>query len=549
MPGFVVWLIFTLVIVPSIFTFKASAAITEPLVVYSANPRYLASGGKPIVFIGAGRVYPGDIEGHLFEEYVSGYKYRDAIDFMAAHKANYGRIWHMQPWYSPNIRWPWARTGPGIANDGLPKYDLTKWDEQFWEEMRDACAYAASKDIFLEIDLWEECGMEADNSAPGTHRWSYHPFNPSNNINGLNLPSGSSGTVSGVPAFYNLSDSKLLSIQKLYVDKLLAETSSYPNVIYEICNEYTGPSDWENFWIEYVSARTSRLIAVNRLPSPLSSYWTNPAIKIVNFHWGTNSPTIINSNMNSYYSKNKVINYDEPPERPTTYTEYRQVVWSCFVGGGHVQLQNGYNAFEAWRAVRHLRNFIDNNDIPFWEMIPMNSLVTQSPGGTAFCFAKPGAHYVIYIVGSGGGSMTVNLEPGHTYRAKVYRDDETYVNLTVNGNTVSGIPSYSSDTVVYIRATDVPDTNTPNVKLTLTVDKATLNPGDVITCTVTYQNVGKSDAISVVITAPIPDHTTYVSGSASSGGVYDSTAKVVRWTFAKLQPGDSGTLSFKVKVD
>jgi len=528
---------------------EVHAAITKPLTVYSANPRYLATDGKPVVFIGAGRVYPGDTEGHLFEEYVSGYKYRDAIDFMAAYKANYGRIWHMQPWYSPNIRWPWARTGPGTANDGKPKYDLTKWDEQFWAEMRDACAYAASKDIFLEIDLWEECGMEADSSAPGTHRWSYHPFNPSNNINGLNLPSGSSSTVSGVPAFYNLTDSKLLSIQKLYVDKLLAETSGYPNVIYEICNEYTGPSDWENYWIDYVAARTSRLIAVNRLPSPSSSYWTNSKIKIVNFHWGTNSPTTINSNMNSYYSKNKAINYDEPPEKPTTYPEYRKVVWSCFVGGGHVQLQNGYNAFEAWRAIKQIRTFIEDNGIPFWEMKPMNALVTKSPGGSAFCFAKPGAHYVIQVVGSGGGSMTVDLEPGHTYRARVYRGDETYVDLTVNGNTISGIPSYSSDTVVYIRATDVPDTNTPNLKLTLAVDKSTAVPGETLTYTITYQNTGNADATSVLISAPIPANTTYIVGSASAGGTYDSSANVVRWSIPSVQPGASGMLSFKVKVD
>ncbi|MCL6629632.1 MAG: hypothetical protein K6U00_08540, partial [Armatimonadetes bacterium] len=49
---------------------EANAAITKPLTVYSANPRYLATDGKPVVFIGAGRVYPGDTEGHLFEEYV-----------------------------------------------------------------------------------------------------------------------------------------------------------------------------------------------------------------------------------------------------------------------------------------------------------------------------------------------------------------------------------------------------------------------------------------------------------------------------------------------
>jgi len=525
---------------------KAQAAITAPLTICSVNPHYLENGGKPVVLLGAGRVYPGDMEGHLFEEYVSPYRYRDAIDFMAANKVNYGRIWHMQPWYSPNVLWPWARTGPGTANDGQPKYDLTKWDAAFWAEMRDACAYAASKDIYLEIDLFEECGMESDQSSGnGTHRWSYHPFNPSNNINGLSLPSGSSSTVDGIPEFYNLSDSKLKSLQELYVNKLLAETSGYPNIFYEICNEYTGPSDWESYWIDYLAARTSRLIAVNRLGSPSSSYWTNPKIKIVNFHWGATSPGTTNSNMNSYYSKNKPINYDETPEKSDiTYRDYRKMLWAAFVGGGHIQLQNGYNAFDAWKAVKYLRTFIEDNNVPFWEMRPDNSLVTSTPGGSAYTLAKPGAHYVIQVVGSGGGSMTVNLEPGKTYEAKVYRSDGTYVDLSVSGNTISGIPSYSSDTVVYIRAVDP-----PNIALSLAVDKAEACPGDILTYTLTYENTGDGDAESVAITNPVPANTTYVSGSASSGGTYDSAARAVKWTISTIAPGGSGTLTFQVKVD
>lgn len=512
---------------------NAQEAISSPFTVYSANPRYWSNNGTPVVILGAGQPLPG----HKTTNY------RANLDALAAHKVNYGRVWHLLVWSSTEAYFPWARSGSGTAIDGLAKFNLTHWDSNFWSRLKDACAYAQSKGIIMSIMMFDECGIEPPKSSTD-RRWNYHPFNPNNNVNGLSLPTSGGA----VPSFYSLSNAKLKSIQEQYVAKMIAETSGYPNVVYEICNEYTGPWDWEKYWIDFITARCSNMVTVNRLGSIPSDYWSDPNIDMVKFHYSTTSPGTINSNMVSQYSKNRAINYDETPESSSiSYTNYRQMLWAAFVAGGHIHLESGYNEGAALDAVLHIRNFLNSNGVRFWEMAPNNSLVTSTPGGSAYTFAKVGSEYVTYIVGSGSGSMNISLQSGKSYTAKAYNPSNgTYTNLTVSGNTVSGIPSYSSDIAVYIKAnTDpAPSTGTPNVALTLAVDRTSANPGDVLTYTITYRNTGDGEARSVQISNPVPQHTTYVSG-----GTYDSTSRTVRWTLASLAAGQSGTVSFKVKVE
>lgn len=89
-------------------------------------------------------------------------------------------------------------------------------------------------------------------------------------------------------------------------------------------------------------------------------------------------------------------------------------------------------------------------------------------------------------------------------------------------------------------------TGTPNVQLTLSVDKTQVLPGDTLTYTVTYRNTGDDAASNVVVTCPIPANTTYVTGS---GGTYDSAARKVIWSIPTVAAGGSGTLTFRAMVE
>jgi hypothetical protein len=105
-----------------------------------------------------------------------------------------------------------------------------------------------------------------------------------------------------------------------------------------------------------------------------------------------------------------VVNFDEA--RPE---EDRHSWWSVYLGGGvwetHVRqpYDRPFSAWEpAWTQLGGARTFMES--LPFWEMQPHNELVV---GGSAFCFAKPGHAYALYL--PNGGSIAVSLEPDTVY--------------------------------------------------------------------------------------------------------------------------------------
>ncbi|MCL5291694.1 MAG: DUF11 domain-containing protein [Actinobacteria bacterium] len=71
--------------------------------------------------------------------------------------------------------------------------------------------------------------------------------------------------------------------------------------------------------------------------------------------------------------------------------------------------------------------------------------------------------------------------------------------------------------------------------------------GDTITYTITYNNTGdKAESISV--RDPIPGGAVYINGSATAGGVYNSSTKEIAWSFSGIAPGDYREMRFSVKV-
>jgi uncharacterized repeat protein (TIGR01451 family) len=97
------------------------------------------------------------------------------------------------------------------------------------------------------------------------------------------------------------------------------------------------------------------------------------------------------------------------------------------------------------------------------------------------------------------------------------------------------------------------------------VDKNNAAPGEELTYTIIYSNIGDANATAVIILETIPDNTTYVTSSAAGSGItilyshddgsnYDTseTPPVTNLQFqraAALTPGESGSVTFKVIID
>ncbi len=105
----------------------------------------------------------------------------------------------------------------------------------------------------------------------------------------------------------------------------------------------------------------------------------------------------------------------------------------------------------------------------------------------------------------------------------------------------------------------------PQLSLSKSVDKNNAAPGEELTYTIIYSNIGDANATAVIILETIPDNTTYVTSSAAGSGItilyshddgnnYDTseTPPVTNLQFqraAALTPGESGSVTFKVIID
>jgi hypothetical protein len=76
---------------------------------------------------------------------------------------------------------PYARTGHGEALDGKPQFDLMRFDPAYFERLRKRVAIAREHGIYVSVMLFEGWGLQF---SPGA--WEGHPFNPKNNVNGIN---------------------------------------------------------------------------------------------------------------------------------------------------------------------------------------------------------------------------------------------------------------------------------------------------------------------------------------------------------------------------
>ncbi len=119
---------------------------------------------------------------------------------------------------------PYLRTGPGLALDGLPKYNLEQWNPEFFSRLHGFLTMAMDRRIIVELTLLSNVYSETV--------WALSPLHGDNNVN-------SSGTV---PWYDYLStrNGALFEQQQRFVTKILEEVEAYDNLIIEICNEPTG---------------------------------------------------------------------------------------------------------------------------------------------------------------------------------------------------------------------------------------------------------------------------------------------------------------------
>lgn len=191
---------------------------------YQENPWYWQYKGEPILLIG------GSDEDNLWQW--TGKQLTDHLDLLKSVGGNYVRN-TMSDRDDGNVY------AVSEVEDG--KYDLEKWDEEYWNRLENFLEETEKRDIIVQLTLWDWFDLSDLND---------HPYNPENNVN------WSAGTIDNREDFFGGSlydnNEAVLDYQCRYIDKLLSITLNYDHIIYNINNESSLGAKWENYWAKYL---------------------------------------------------------------------------------------------------------------------------------------------------------------------------------------------------------------------------------------------------------------------------------------------------------
>jgi hypothetical protein len=210
-----------------------------------ANPRYFTDDSARAIYLTGSHTWAVMQDVWLAGRPRRETDYAAFLDLLEEHGHTFLRFWQ---WMHPQgARWssettlfdpqPHARTGPGVARDGLPKFDLSRWNEAYFDRLRDRVEAAGRRGLYVGVMLFESWTIKG--TTPEQDPWPYHPMHPDNNVNGVSDdPTLEAGPGRGRAwNLFSLGQPQLLRWQKAYVKKVVDTLNDLDHVLYEISNE------------------------------------------------------------------------------------------------------------------------------------------------------------------------------------------------------------------------------------------------------------------------------------------------------------------------
>jgi hypothetical protein len=143
----------------------------------------------------------------------------------------------------PFLEQPWARSTQGAACDGLPLYDLTKFNDWYFQRLKQFAALCDSKGTVL-IHKYHMQHALLETQA----HYADFPWRPQNCLQDTGMPDA----IPAAQAFYDMSHPVRRRLQRLYIRKCLDELGTYRNVVHLPGQEYTGPAEFVRFWLDTI---------------------------------------------------------------------------------------------------------------------------------------------------------------------------------------------------------------------------------------------------------------------------------------------------------
>ncbi len=446
------------------------AAELVPIALHPQNPHYFLWRGKPVILIASGEHY-GAVLNRAFD-------YRRYLTTLHADGLNLTRTFsgaYCEPVGAFRIEnntlapapgdlvCPWARSDtPGYANGGN-KFDLTKWDPEYFRRLTDFIAQAGRRGIVVEMVLF--CPFYEDGM------WQLSPMNAANNVNGI-------GQVRRTEV-YTLRHKDLLAVQEAMVRRVVEALKDFDNVYFEICNEpyFGGVTEaWQNRIASVIVETESKfenkhLLAQNIANKSKKIENPNPHVSIFNFHYAK-PPTAVAEN----YHLNKVIGDDETGfAGEDRVRPYRTEGWDFISAGGAVYSnldfsfavgrEDGTAAINApggggpelRKQLQILKRFV--HELDFIRMKPDSAVIKSTlPKDIAVrALCERGQTYAVYVNGNNLTAIAIELPTGR-YKAEWVNTRTGQIDKSESFRHDGGIcslqaPAYTEDIALRIRAT------------------------------------------------------------------------------------------------
>lgn len=267
--------------------------------------------------------------------------------------------------WGPGYEQPFARSGIGLAYDGLSKYDLNRPNEWYWMRLKEY----ADKGQKAGLLLFHQHFFQHNIIEAGAH-WVDCPWRTANNINDLGFPEpvnfAGDKRIFYSELFYDITNPIRRQYYRQYIRKCLENFADNKNVIQLISAEYTGPLHFVQFWLDVINewqTETGKdaLVALSTTKDVQDSILQNPAyarlidiIDIRYWHYKNDGTTYaplggLNLAPRQHARLTKVgkVTFNEAykavaeyrskyPDKAVTYfgEKYSEMAWAVFMAGG-----------------------------------------------------------------------------------------------------------------------------------------------------------------------------------------------------------------------
>jgi len=405
-----------------------------PLRASEVNPRYFTDERGEAIYLTGSHTWanlvdirrPGDPP----------FDYQEYLGFLTSHGHNFVRMWtwdhsELAPWTDELLHFdplPQARTGPGLARDGKPKFDLGRWNQSYFDRLRERVRQAGERGIYVSIMLFEAWCLR--NARPGCDPWLTHPFHRDNNVNGVDGDPNDDGR----PLVYTLAVPEVVEFQKAYIRQVVDTVNDLDNVLYEIVNETRADEEsvaWHLHLVDYV--HEYERIKPKQHPVGMTSdggTTYNPILFASNADWISPSPR-----------PGESYRYDPPPAdgRKVIIADTDHIwgtggtyqwAWKCFLRGLNPIFMDPWWPLPSWsddsrraydRSLLMTRHFADwgplratlGHSRRLADRLPLKCMTPQGElASSGYCLADAGSVYLVYTPDDAQVTVDLAAAPG-----------------------------------------------------------------------------------------------------------------------------------------